>query len=127
MYKEVNIGINLLAQIDFYVVDGDEYKFFCIVKGGGSVNKTYFYQEIKALLTSGKLKNYLVEKMRTLGTAVCFSYYIAFVIGGIFVETNFKTVKLVFAKYYDELLTEGNEYGQAFRDVELEKELLIEA
>lgn len=126
MYKEVNIGINLLVQIDFYVVDGDEYKFFCIVKGGGLVNKMYFYQEIKVLLMLGKLKNYLVEKMCMLGMVVCFLYYIVFVIGGIFVEMNFKMVKLVFVKYYDELLMEGNEYGQVFCDVELEKELLIE-
>ncbi|EIS7899153.1 class I fumarate hydratase [Escherichia coli] len=127
MYKEVNTGTNLPAQIDLYAVDGDEYKFLCIAKGGGSANKTYLYQETKALLTPGKLKNYLVEKMRTLGTAACPPYHIAFVIGGTSAETNLKTVKLASAKYYDELPTEGNEHGQAFRDVELEKELLIEA
>ncbi|HHV0248807.1 TPA: fumarate hydratase [Escherichia coli] len=120
-------GTNLPAQIDLYAVDGDEYKFLCIAKGGGSANKTYLYQETKALLTPGKLKNYLVEKMRTLGTAACPPYHIAFVIGGTSAETNLKTVKLASAKYYDELPTEGNEHGQAFRDVELEKELLIEA
>ena len=127
MYKEVNTGTNLPAQIDLYAVDGDEYKFLCIAKGGGSANKTYLYQETKALLTPGKLKNYPVEKMRTLGTAACPPYHIAFVIGGTSAETNLKTVKLASAKYYDELPTEGNEHGQAFRDVELEKELLIEA
>lgn len=95
MYKEVNTGTNLPAQIDLYAVDGDEYKFLCIAKGGGSANKTYLYQETKALLTPGKLKNYLVEKMRTLGTAACPPYHIAFVIGGTSAETNLKTVKLV--------------------------------
>ncbi|EOA6880757.1 fumarate hydratase, partial [Escherichia coli] len=112
MYKEVNTGTNLPAQIDLYAVDGDEYKFLCIAKGGGSANKTYLYQETKALLTPGKLKNYLVEKMRTLGTAACPPYHIAFVIGGTSAETNLKTVKLASAKYYDELPTEGNEHGQ---------------
>ncbi|STE86037.1 class I fumarate hydratase [Escherichia coli] len=107
MYKEVNTGTNLPAQIDLYAVDGDEYKFLCIAKGGGSANKTYLYQETKALLTPGKLKNYLVEKMRTLGTAACPPYHIAFVIGGTSAETNLKTVKLASAKYYDELPTEG--------------------
>ncbi len=82
MYKEVNTGTNLPAQIDLYSVDGDEYKFLCMAKGGGSANKTYLYQETKALITPAKLKNYLVEKMRTLGTAACPPYHIAFVIGG---------------------------------------------
>ena len=127
MYKEVNTGTNLPAQIDLYAVDGDEYKFLCVAKGGGSANKTYLYQETKALLTPGKLKNFLVEKMRTLGTAACPPYHIAFVIGGTSAETNLKTVKLASAHYYDELPTEGNEHGQAFRDVQLEQELLEEA
>ena len=127
MYKEVNTGTNLPAQIDLYSVDGDEYKFLCIAKGGGSANKTYLYQETKALITPAKLKNYLVEKMRTLGTAACPPYHIAFVIGGTSAEATLKTVKLASTKYYDGLPTEGNEHGQAFRDVELEKELLVEA
>ncbi len=127
MYKEVNTGTNLPAQIDLYAVDGDEYKFLCVAKGGGSANKTYLYQETKALLTPGTLKNFLVEKMRTLGTAACPPYHIAFVIGGTSAETNLKTVKLASAHYYDELPTEGNEHGQAFRDVQLEQELLEEA
>ena len=127
MYKEVNTGTNLPAQIDLYAVDGDEYKFLCVAKGGGSANKTYLYQETKALLTPDKLKNFLVEKMRTLGTAACPPYHIAFVIGGTSAETNLKTVKLASAHYYDELPTEGNEHGQAFRDVQLEQELLEEA
>ena len=127
MYKEVNTGTNLPAQIDLYSVDGDEYKFLCMAKGGGSANKTYLYQETKALITPAKLKNYLVEKMRTLGTAACPPYHIAFVIGGTSAEATLKTVKLASTHYYDELPTEGNEHGQAFRDIQLEQELLVEA
>lgn len=127
MYKEVNTGTNLPAQIDLYSVDGDEYKFLCIAKGGGSANKTYLYQETKALITPAKLKNYLVEKMRTLGTAACPPYHIAFVIGGTSAESTLKTVKLASTRYYDGLPTEGNEHGQAFRDVELERALMEEA
>ncbi|ELV2784377.1 fumarate hydratase [Enterobacter cloacae] len=127
MYKEVNTGTNLPAQIDLYSVDGGEYKFLCMAKGGGSANKTYLYQETKALITPAKLKNYLVEKMRTLGTAACPPYHIAFVIGGTSAEATLKTVKLASTRYYDALPTEGNEHGQAFRDVQLEQELLQEA
>ena len=127
MYKEVNTGTNLPAQIDLYSVDGDEYKFQCMAKGGGSANKTYLYQETKALITPAKLKKYLVEKMRTLGTAACPPYHIAFVIGGTSAESTLKTVKLASTHYYDELPTEGNEHGQAFRDTQLEAELMIEA
>lgn len=124
MYDEVNTGCNLPAQIDLYAVQGSEYKFLCIAKGGGSANKTYLYQETKALIVPGKLENFLIEKMKTLGTAACPPYHIAFVIGGTSAETNLKTVKLASAKYYDNLPTVGNEYGQAFRDVELEVRLL---
>lgn len=127
MYKEVNTGTNLPAQIDLYSTEGEEYKFLFVTKGGGSANKTYLYQETKALLTPGKLKNFLVEKMRTLGTAACPPYHIAFVIGGTSAETTLKTVKLASTHYYDELPTEGNEHGQAFRDTALEQELLEEA
>ena len=127
MYKEVNTGTNLPAQIDLYSVDGDEYKFLCIAKGGGSANKTYLYQETKALITPAKLKHYLVEKMRTLGTAACPPYHIAFVIGGTSAEATLKTVKLASTRYYDGLPTEGNEHGQAFRDVQLEQVLMEEA
>ena len=127
MYKEVNTGTNLPAQIDLYATDGEEYKFLCIAKGGGSANKTYLYQETKALITPAKLKNYLVEKMRTLGTAACPPYHIAFVIGGTSAEATLKTVKLASTKYYDGLPTEGNEHGQAFRDIQLENELQLAA
>lgn len=107
-------------------MDGEEYKFLCIAKGGGSANKTYLYQETKALLSPGKLKDYLVDKMRILGTAACPPYHVAFVIGGASAEATLKTVKLASTKYYDGLPTEGNEYGQAFRDMALETELLAE-
>lgn len=127
MYREVNTGTNLPAQIDLMATDGDEYTFLCIAKGGGSANKTYLYQETKALITREKLLPFLVDKMRSLGTAACPPYHIAFVIGGSSAETNLKTVKLASAKYYDSLPTEGNEWGQAFRDTELEKQLLEES
>ena len=123
MYDEVNTGTNLPAQIDLYAVEGNEYKFLFIAKGGGSANKTYLYQETKALLTPGKLENFLIKKMKSLGTAACPPYHVAFVIGGTSAETNLKTVKLASAKYYDNLPTEGNEHGQAFRDIELENRL----
>ncbi|MEQ9862014.1 class I fumarate hydratase FumA [Pectobacterium cacticida] len=124
MYQEVNTGTNLPAQIDLYSTEGEEYKFLFVTKGGGSANKTYLYQETKALLTPGKLKSFLIEKMRSLGTAACPPYHIAFVIGGTSAETTLKTVKLASTKYYDELPTEGNEHGQAFRDIALEQEIL---
>lgn len=125
MYDEVNTGTNLPAQIDLYAVQGDEYKFLCIAKGGGSANKTYLYQETKALLTPGKLEAFLTEKMKSLGTAACPPYHLAFVIGGTSAEANLKTVKLASTKFYDNLPTEGNEFGQAFRDIEMEEKLKI--
>jgi len=127
MYDEKNTGCNLPAQIDLYATKGAEYKFLCIAKGGGSANKTYLFQETKALLNPDKLVPFLVEKMKTLGTAACPPYHIAFAIGGTSAEVNLKTVKLASAHYYDHLPTEGNEGGQAFRDIELEKKVLEEA
>lgn len=124
MYDEVNTGCNLPAQIDLYSVDGDEYKFVFVAKGGGSANKTYLYQETKAIINPKTLVPFLVEKMKTLGTAACPPYHIAFVIGGTSAEMNLVTVKKASVKYYDALPTEGNELGHAFRDLELEKELL---
>lgn len=124
MYNEVNTGTNLPAQIDLYAVNGNEYKFLFVAKGGGSANKTYLYQETKALLTPEKLEPFLIEKMKSLGTAACPPYHIAFVIGGTSVETNLKTVKLASTKYYDGLPTSGNEGGRAFRDLEMEAKLL---
>ena len=124
MYNEINTGCNLPAQIDLYAVNGNEYKFLFVAKGGGSANKTYLYQETKALLTSEKLKPFLIEKMKSLGTAACPPYHIAFAIGGTSAETNLKTVKMASTKYYDALPTTGNEGGRAFRDIEMEAELL---
>ena len=124
MYEEVNTGCNLPAQIDLYAVEGSEYKFLFIAKGGGSANKTYLFQETKALLNPATLEKFLVEKLLTLGTAACPPYHVAFVIGGTSAETNLKTVKLASAKYYDTLPTSGNEGGRAFRDIELEKKIL---
>ncbi|MGJ8678099.1 MAG: fumarate hydratase [Akkermansiaceae bacterium] len=127
MYKEVNTKTNLPAQIDIYATEGDAYKFLFISKGGGSANKTFLYQETKALLNPESLKKFCVEKMRTLGTSACPPYHLALVIGGTSAESNLKTVKMASTRYYDELPTEGNEHGQAFRDLELEKELLAAA
>ena len=124
MYNEVNTRCNLPAQIDLYATEGAEYTFLCMAKGGGSANKTYLYQETKALLHPDTLVSYLVEKMKTLGTAACPPYHIAFAIGGTSAETTLKTVKLASAHYYDTLPTEGNEGGRAFRDVALEKQVL---
>ncbi len=127
MYNEMNTRCNLPAQIDLLSVEGNEYNFLCIAKGGGSANKTYLYQETKALLNPEKLIPFLIEKIKTLGTAACPPYHIAFVIGGTSAEVNLKTVKLASAKYYDALPTKGNEGGQAFRDIELEKQVLEES
>jgi hydro-lyases, Fe-S type, tartrate/fumarate subfamily, beta region len=124
MYKEKNSGNNLPAQMDIYAVDGDEYKFLFIAKGGGSANKTYLFQETKALLTPEKLESFLIEKMKTLGTAACPPYHVAFVIGGTSAEMNLKTVKLASAKYYDNIPTSGSEAGHAFRDLDMEAKLL---
>ncbi len=127
MYDEVNTRCNLPAQIDLEATEGMEYKFLCVTKGGGSANKTYLYQETKALLNPDTLVPFLVEKVKSLGTAACPPYHIAFVIGGTSAEKNLLTVKLASTKYYDELPTTGNEGGRAFRDIELEKKILEEA
>ena len=123
MYDEVNTGCNLPAQIDIHAGEGDEYEFLFVAKGGGSANKTYLYQETKAIITPQKLVPFLVEKMKTLGTAACPPYHIAFVIGGTSAEKNLEVVKKASVKYLDNLPTKGNELGHAFRDIELEKEL----
>jgi fumarate hydratase, class I len=124
MYQEKNSGCNLPAQIDIMAGHGAEYQFLFIAKGGGSQNKTYLYQETKALLNPTTLESFLIEKMKSLGTAACPPYHIAFVIGGTSADQTVKTVKLASTKYYDELPTEGNEWGQAFRDIELEDKML---
>ena len=127
MYDEVNTKCNLPAQIDIEATEGMEYRFLCVTKGGGSANKTYLYQETKAILNPKTLVPFLIEKIKTLGTAACPPYHIAFCIGGTSAEKNLLTVKLASTHYYDELPTTGNEYGRAFRDIELEKEVLEEA
>ncbi|MFH1763912.1 MAG: fumarate hydratase [Gemmatimonadota bacterium] len=124
LYEEKNSGNNLPAQIDLQATSGMEYKFLFVAKGGGSANKTYLFQETKALLNPERLIPYLTEKMKTLGTAACPPYHLAFVIGGTSAETTLKTVKLASTGYLDELPTKGNDLGQAFRDVELEAQLL---
>ena len=127
MYEEVNTDTNLPAQIDIVAVDGDRYEFLFIAKGGGSANKSYLFQETKALLNPESLEQFLTEKVKTLGTAACPPYHIAFVIGGTSADMCMKTVKLASTKYYDQLPTEGNEYGRAFRDLEMEEKILIAA
>ena len=127
MYDEVNTRCNLPAQIDLEATEGMEYRFLMVTKGGGSANKTYLYQETKALLNPATLVPFLVEKMKSLGTAACPPYHIAVVIGGTSAEKNLLTVKLASTHFYDNLPTTGDETGRAFRDIELEKQLLDEA
>ena len=127
MYEEVNTKCNLPAQIDLEATEGMEYRFLCVTKGGGSANKTYLYQETKAILNPATLVPFMIEKMKSLGTAACPPYHIAFVIGGTSAEKNLLTVKLASTHYYDNLPTTGDETGRAFRDVELEKQVLEEA
>jgi fumarate hydratase class I len=124
MYEEKNTGTNLPAQIDIEAVDGDAYKFLFITKGGGSANKTFLFQETKALLNPESLMRFLRDKLPLLGTAACPPYHLAIVIGGTSAETNLKMVKLASARYLDTLPEQGNEYGQAFRDRELEQQVL---
>ncbi len=127
VYEEKNSGNNLPAQIDIHAVDGMEYRFLFVAKGGGSANKTYLFQETKALLHPEKLEAFLTEKMKTLGTAACPPYHLAFVIGGTSAEATLKTLKLATTGYLDGLPVEGSEGGQAFRDIELERKLLAAA
>ncbi|MGI6242759.1 MAG: fumarate hydratase [Prevotella sp.] len=128
MYEEVNTRCNLPAQIDIEATEGAEYRFVMVAKGGGSANKTYFYPMTKATIQNEKtLMPFLIEKMKSLGTAACPPYHICFVIGGTSAEKNLLTVKLGSIKYYDSLPTTGDETGRAFRDIELEKKLLVEA
>ncbi len=124
MYEEKNTRTNLPAQIDLYAAEGAEYKFLCLAKGGGSANKTFLYQETKALLNPEKLENFMLEKMITLGTSACPPYHLVFVIGGTSAEACLKTVKVASTKDLDNLPTTGNEHGRAFRDVELEQKML---
>jgi len=124
MFNEVNTGTNLPAQIDIYADEGSAYKFLFMAKGGGSANKTFLFQQTKALLNPDSLVRFMDEKIRTLGTAACPPYHLAVVIGGTSAEANLKTVKLASTHYLDGLPTQGNEYGHAFRDLEWEAKIL---
>ena len=124
MYDEVNTGTNLPAQIDLFATEGDAYKFMFMAKGGGSANKTFLYQQTKALLNPGSLLKFLDAQIRTLGTAACPPYHLPIVIGGLSAEMTLKTVKLASARYLDSLPSAGTKFGQAFRDRELEQIVL---
>jgi fumarate hydratase class I len=124
MYEEVDTGTNLPAQIDIAATDGMEYQFLFVTKGGGSANKSFLYQETKALLNPASLEKFLTEKMMTLGTAGCPPYHLAFVIGGTSAEACMKAVKLATTGYLDHLPTTGNAHGRAFRDTALEERML---
>jgi fumarate hydratase class I len=124
MYSEKNTGTNLPAQIDIAAESGDEYRFLFMAKGGGSANKTFLYQETKALLNPESLLKFVAEKILSIGTAACPPYHLALVVGGTSAELTLKTVKLASARYLDGLPTEGNELGRAFRDRELEEKVL---
>jgi fumarate hydratase class I len=124
MYAEVNTGNNLPAQIEISAVDGDQYKFLFMAKGGGSANKSYLYQETKALLNPQSLLAFLEKNLRSLGTAACPPYHLAVVVGGTSAEQTLKVAKLASARYLDTLPREGNRLGRAFRDVELEAKVL---
>ncbi|MDQ1098046.1 fumarate hydratase class I [Chryseobacterium sp. SORGH_AS909] len=120
MFDEKNSGSNLPAQIDIYAKKGNSYEFLFLTKGGGSANKTFLYQKTKSLLNEKSLEEFIKEKISDLGTAACPPYHLALVIGGTSAEANLAAVKKASAKYYDHLPTEGNEAGQAFRDLEWE-------
>jgi fumarate hydratase class I len=124
MYEEANSGTNLPAQIDLYATGGMEYRFLMLAKGGGSANKTFLFQETKAVLNRESLLAFLSAKMRTLGTAACPPYHLAFAIGGTSAEACLKAVKLASARALDDLPVAGSRQGQAFRDPALEAELL---
>jgi fumarate hydratase class I len=124
MYTEKNTGSNLPAQIELHATPGDSYKFLFLAKGGGSANKTFLYQETKALLNPESLLRFVADKLRTLGTSACPPYHLALVVGGLSAELTLKTVKLASARYLDQLPTSGNDQGRAFRDLGLETQVL---
>ena len=124
MFDEVNTGTNLPAQIDIYATQGNAYEFLFVAKGGGSANKSFLYQETKALLNPKSLEKFLAEKLRSLGTAACPPYHLAVVIGGTSAEATMKTVKLASAGYLDHLPTSGNKLGQGFRDLAMEEKVM---
>lgn len=124
MYREKNTGQNLPAQIEIFATDGDAYKFLFMAKGGGSANKSYLFQETKALLNPESMLRFLEEKLRSLGTAACPPYHLAVVVGGTSAEYALKTAKLASARYLDSLPGEGNDLGRGFRDRGLEEQVL---
>src|SRR5262245_22781742 len=124
MWEEKNTGSNLPAQVEIYATSGDEYKFLFMAKGGGSANKSFLYQETKAVLNPARMASFLEEKIRILGTAACPPYHLAIVIGGTSAEFALKTAKYASARYLDTLPASGNEEGRGFRDVELEQQIL---
>ncbi len=127
LFEEKNTRTNLPAQIELYATEGSAYEFLFITKGGGSANKTFLYQETKALLSPERFLPWAVEKMRSIGTSACPPYHLAFVVGGTSAEMTLKTVKLASTRYYDALPTQGSEGGHAFRDLEMEQRLLEKA
>ena len=124
MFAEANTKTNLPAQIDLYATKGSEYDFLFIAKGGGSANKTFLYQQTKALLNEASLEKFIEENVKTIGTSACPPYHLALVIGGLSAEMTLKTVKMASTKYYDTLPTTGNEHGRAFRCLETEQKVL---
>ncbi len=124
MWREVNTGTNLPAQIDLMAAEGAKYEFLFVAKGGGSANKMFLFQETRALLTPAGLEKFVVDKLGYLGTSACPPYHLALVIGGTSAEQCMKTLKLASTKYYDALPTTGNEHGRAFRDLEWENKIL---
>ena len=124
MFTESNTRTNLPAQIEIYADRGDEYKLMFMTKGGGSANKSLLFQETRALLNEERFLEFVDEKLRILGTAACPPYHLAIVVGGTSAEYTLKTAKLASARFLDTLPTEGNEYGQAFRDLDMEARVL---
>jgi len=124
MYEEVNTGTNLPAEIEIFAEPGHEYRFLFIAKGGGSANKSYLYQESKALLNPEALLNFVASKLQDLGTSACPPYHLVLVVGGLSAEFTLKTVKLASTHYLDDLPTTGNRFGRAFRDLDLEEKIL---
>ncbi len=124
MFKEVNTGTNLPAQIDLFATEGAKYEFLFVAKGGGSANKLFLFQETKALLNPKSLEKFFTDKMQLLGTSACPPYHLVFVIGGTSADACMKTLKLATTKYLDALPTNGNEHGRAFRDTEMEVTVL---
>lgn len=124
MFTEANTKTNLPAQIDLYATKGNQYEFLFIAKGGGSANKTFLYQQTKALLNEESLAKFIEDNVKTIGTSACPPYHLALVIGGLSAEMTLKTVKMASTKYYDQLPTTGNEHGRAFRCLETEEKVL---